>query len=100
NVQVDPGVDIGGEKASSSTVPEVVSKSALEQMLQEAVAQRFTSSGTEGGTLGDTSQTQTSVQLAKEAVVDVEKNDALEGERPGDAVFKAIFGSDDEDEDV
>jgi G patch domain-containing protein 1 len=99
NVQIDPGADIGGEKASSSTVPEVVSKSALEQMLQEAAAQRFTSSGTEGGTLGDTSQTQPNVQLAKEAVVDVEKNDAWEGKRPGDAVFKAIFGSDDEDED-
>lgn len=26
-----------------------------------------------------------------------ERNDALEAERPGDAVFKAIFGSDDED---
>jgi G patch domain-containing protein 1 len=31
-------------------------------------------------------------------VVDAEKNDALEAERPGQAVFKAIFGSDDENE--
>jgi G patch domain-containing protein 1 len=30
-------------------------------------------------------------------VVEPERNDALEAERPGDAVFKAIFGSDDED---
>ena len=29
--------------------------------------------------------------------VDPERNDALEAERPGDEVFKAIFGSDDED---
>ncbi|KAJ5793964.1 hypothetical protein N7457_000563 [Penicillium paradoxum] len=31
-------------------------------------------------------------------VVEPERNDALEAERPGDAVFKAIFGSDDEDD--
>jgi G patch domain-containing protein 1 len=31
-------------------------------------------------------------------VVDAERNDALEAERPGQAVFKAIFGSDDESE--
>jgi G patch domain-containing protein 1 len=31
-------------------------------------------------------------------VVDAERNDALEAERPGQAVFKAIFGSDDENE--
>ncbi|KIX08089.1 uncharacterized protein Z518_02744 [Rhinocladiella mackenziei CBS 650.93] len=32
------------------------------------------------------------------AVMDSERNEALEQERPGQAVFKAIFGSDDEDE--
>lgn len=32
-------------------------------------------------------------------VVEPERNDALEADRPGDDVFKAIFGSDDEDED-
>lgn len=30
-------------------------------------------------------------------VVEPERNEAIEAERPGDAVFKAIFGSDDED---
>ncbi|KAK5030146.1 hypothetical protein LTR13_008459 [Exophiala sideris] len=32
-------------------------------------------------------------------VMDSERNEALEHERPGAAVFKAIFGSDDEDDD-
>ncbi|KAL4905978.1 hypothetical protein BDW74DRAFT_184931 [Aspergillus multicolor] len=32
-------------------------------------------------------------------VIEADRNEALEGERPGEAVFKAIFGSDDEDED-
>jgi G patch domain-containing protein 1 len=34
----------------------------------------------------------------EEIVVDAEKNEALEGQRAGEAVFKAIFG-DDSDED-
>lgn len=38
-------------------------------------------------------------QRMKEAVlVDPERNEALEKERPGEAVFKAIFGSDSEDD--
>lgn len=35
-----------------------------------------------------------------EAVVEPERNEVLEAERPGEAVFKAIFGSDDEDEEM
>lgn len=35
----------------------------------------------------------------EQVVVEPERNEALEAERPGEAVFKAIFGSDDEDED-
>lgn len=38
-------------------------------------------------------------QLAKTGTVDPDQNNALEQERPGQAVFRAIFGSDDEDED-
>ncbi|OKL59947.1 hypothetical protein UA08_04542 [Talaromyces atroroseus] len=35
----------------------------------------------------------------KPIVVEPERNEALEGERPGEAVFKAIFGSDDEEDE-
>jgi G patch domain-containing protein 1 len=38
-------------------------------------------------------------QAASTAVIDPERNDALEAERPGDDVFKAIFGSDGEDDE-
>jgi len=41
----------------------------------------------------------TQVLVTRNATVDVEKNEALEGERAGEAVFKAVFGSDSEDED-
>jgi G patch domain-containing protein 1 len=34
----------------------------------------------------------------EESVVDADKNDALEGQRAGEAVFKAIFGDDSDDD--
>ena len=36
---------------------------------------------------------------AESAKIDPERNEALEAERPGEEVFRAIFGSDDEDSD-
>lgn len=36
---------------------------------------------------------------AMPGAVDAERNEALEGQRAGEAVFKAIFGSDDDDDD-
>ena len=39
------------------------------------------------------------VEEKKPVVIDVEKNEALEGQRAGDAVFKAIFGDDSEEDD-
>jgi len=38
------------------------------------------------------------VERPKEVVVDAERNDALEGQKAGEAVFKAIFGDDSDDE--
>lgn len=37
-------------------------------------------------------------QRIGETVIDPEQNEALEKERPGEAVFRAIFGSDSEDD--
>lgn len=37
-------------------------------------------------------------EAKKEEIVDAERNDALEGKRAGDAVFKAIFGDDSDDD--
>ncbi|CZT24495.1 related to growth regulation protein WHI2 [Ramularia collo-cygni] len=41
---------------------------------------------------------ETEAALQQPAAVDVEKNEALEGQKAGEDVFKAIFGSDDEDD--
>lgn len=46
----------------------------------------------------ETGERNETLQLASHAM-DPERNEALEPERPGEAVFKAIFGSDDEDDD-
>lgn len=97
-VQVDPGTNVAGNEERKSTIPDIVSKSAIEQMLQEAAQRRFASGGTEGGT-PDQPAFPTHLPDVEEKVVDVERNAALEAERPGEAVFRAIFGSDDEDDD-
>jgi G patch domain-containing protein 1 len=39
------------------------------------------------------------VEKKEEVVVDAERNEALEGQRAGEAVFKAIFGDDSDDDE-
>jgi G patch domain-containing protein 1 len=54
----------------------------------------------------DTRETKTSepaaaaipVEKPPEIVVDADRNEALEGQRAGEAVFKAIFGDDSDDD--
>ena len=66
---------------------ELVGKKEMEKLMRESGRQtgRFLGEGVE------------TVQR-KTVLVDPEKNEALERERPGDAVFRAIFGSDSEHE--
>jgi len=97
NVQMDPGASMSGE-ATGTSVPDVVSKEAMEKMMQDAAVRRFAAAGMEGGP-SQQPLVQQPIQLEKEAVLDVERNEALEAARPGDQVFKAIFGSDDEDDE-
>ncbi|GIZ40826.1 hypothetical protein CKM354_000415000 [Cercospora kikuchii] len=72
---------------------DLVSKVSLERMMRDAG--KFVSRGTEGGK--DERQETGPASGNVRAQVDVEKNEALEGSRPGEDVFRAIFGSDDED---
>ncbi|KAF2089109.1 DUF1604-domain-containing protein, partial [Saccharata proteae CBS 121410] len=84
--------------AASSRNLEVVSKSKIEAMLREAPS--FSRGGVEGGNVKGEAGTEEmpAAKVPMHAVVDVERNEALEGERAGEAVFKAIFGSDDDDD--
>jgi G patch domain-containing protein 1 len=93
NVDLDPGA-MGGDVGVASTVSEVVSQFAMDQMMREAAIRRPVQTRDPEGS-GEFANLSVSEPVA---VVDSEKNEALEAERPGDAVFKAIFGSDDDDD--
>ncbi|KAK4507709.1 hypothetical protein PRZ48_001444 [Zasmidium cellare] len=103
NVKPPPDVAAGsaaeaeGEMVDETRRLDIVSQSSIDRMMQEANFNKppgFVSGGTEGGTEGVTAN----YKREEPAEVNVEKNDALEGKRAGEEVFKAIFGSDDEDE--
>lgn len=95
NVQPDPNNASGDANSTATPARDltVVSQTAIQEMMRENALRQPYSAPTDGGRAAD-------VQPAApvHAPVDVERNDALEGEKAGDAVFKAIFGSDDEDD--
>ncbi|KAL8766789.1 MAG: hypothetical protein Q9209_006528 [Squamulea sp. 1 TL-2023] len=107
HVQVDPGQvppdpvnethGSGPKKTHSETVPqqrlELVGKRDMDELMRERGAGRAHTY--EGA--GDAGQAHDRV-VPEEVVVDTERNEALEKERPGEEVFRAIFGSDSEDE--
>ena len=82
---------------------ELVGKREMEEMMREGNVGRMGMRDADGGMgKGETSLDEGSVGGAlptrEEVTVDPERNDALEKERPSDAMFKAVFGSDSEDE--
>ncbi|KAL4775026.1 hypothetical protein BDW60DRAFT_214910 [Aspergillus nidulans var. acristatus] len=115
HVQVDPGEPSSG--SSSSAAPgsrfqsagyqtdnrprELVSQDVMNQLMLAA------GGGPGGATLAPSSRGDSASAMraapgpspTAPVVIEADRNEALEGERPGEAVFKAIFGSDDEDED-
>ncbi|OJJ63508.1 hypothetical protein ASPSYDRAFT_38078 [Aspergillus sydowii CBS 593.65] len=109
HVQVDPGEPSGGSSSSAGgrfqsagyqtdTRPrELVSQDAMNQLMLAAGG-----GGALGPSRGDSasaSATPTPKPQQAPVVIEADRNEALEAERPGEAVFKAIFGSDDEDEE-
>ncbi|KAJ9647780.1 hypothetical protein H2199_001554 [Coniosporium tulheliwenetii] len=99
HVQMDPGdTPSSGAAAagSSGQVSELVSRSTLNELLLNA---NFSNTGAATGAKPEPGDVSVPAALPVEAPVDVETNEALEAERAGDAVFRAIFGSDDEDGD-
>ncbi|KAK8168746.1 hypothetical protein BKA80DRAFT_64835 [Phyllosticta citrichinensis] len=91
---------------SSAAVPRdltIIPDSVIHDMLRDAPAAfrtaQTTKSAAAAAPAGEEEPPAGAVGLPTQAPVDVEKNEALEAQRAGDEVFKAIFGSDDEDED-
>ncbi|KAI4721753.1 DUF1604 domain protein [Aureobasidium sp. EXF-10727] len=90
----DPG---NGPMGDDSAVPDrrldVVSQNKMDQMMRETWSR--TPKVSEGGNVTSPAEP---IQPQVKPQVNVEVNEAIEAERPGDAVFKAIFGSDSEDD--
>ncbi|KAL2006130.1 hypothetical protein VTN00DRAFT_9784 [Thermoascus crustaceus] len=109
HVQTDPGEFPGGEATSTATTSgrfqsagyqtstgtkELLSKDVMNELILESGAGNRLMSTTAAG-----EPEQPGPGPREQIVVEPERNEALEAERPGDAVFKAIFGSDDEEEE-
>lgn len=91
---VQPDTEGGHEARSTATTKpgqpvDLLSKAAMDSIMPEnmRIEQAAAMVQSDGG----------STLLKTEDVIDVSKNDALEAERAGDAVFQAIFGDDDSD---
>lgn len=96
HVQIDPGEHPGGSESvpgthfqsggyqtDAATRKELVSQEVMNMILMES-----------------SRRPQPPVEARPVQLVKPERNEALEAERPDDAVFKAIFGGDDETEEV
>jgi G patch domain-containing protein 1 len=97
NTGVDPSDSAAagsgaGEGNSGQGTSGLVSKAALDRMMMHASQNlpRFAKGGTEGGG-GSESVPAAAVEPEERARVDVETNEALEGKRPGEEVFKSVF---------
>jgi G patch domain-containing protein 1 len=105
NVKPPPDMPPAFDEGRSNFKPqtqEAVSKSAMDRMVQEVLTngpamQRpaWMGSANNNAAAGESGKVAEDVH----AVVDVERNDALESGKAGEDVFKAIFGDDDEEEE-
>ncbi|CAG8030557.1 unnamed protein product [Penicillium olsonii] len=97
NVQSDPGERSGTTSApgtrfqsggfqADSGPKELVSQDVMNQLLIDSLGYLPNADGSDPAKSGQT------VTAAPPTVIEPERNEALEAERPGDAVFKAIFG--------
>ncbi len=81
-----------------NVAPDLVSKSAIDDMMKNQNWNNNPSSSTEEVNVKPEEEIEHVHIKEEEVVVDADRNEALEGQRAGEAVFKAIFG-DDSDED-
>lgn len=92
---VQPGTTEHGDEPARSIAPSLVSKNAIDNMMQEAGGVNPLRG--EDGMI--TEEIPVPIEKPKEVVIDVKINEALEGKRAGEEVFKAIFGDDSDDDD-
>lgn len=79
--------------APRNMAPELISRNAIDEMMRN----QNWDNGTRSTLPAETEST--AAEEPKAAVIDVEINEALEGQKAGEAVFKAIFGDDSDDDE-
>jgi G patch domain-containing protein 1 len=95
---VQPGATEHGEEGPRNNAPDLISKTAIDDLIRETGG--FNSNWNERPRESIPAEpASVSVEKKEEVVVDAERNEALEGQRAGEAVFKAIFGDDSDDEE-
>jgi len=81
-----------------NTAPDLVSKTAIDDMMRQSGG--FNPNWNERPMESRPAEpAPVAFEKEEEVVVDVERNEALEGQRAGEAVFKAIFGDDSDDDE-
>ena len=96
---VQPGSaehDEGG--GPRNTAPDLVSKTVIDDIMRQSggLNPNWNERTTDNR---PTEAAPAPVEKKEEVVVDAERNEALEGQRAGEAVFKAIFGDDSDDDE-
>ncbi|KAF4627242.1 hypothetical protein G7Y89_g10909 [Cudoniella acicularis] len=79
--------------APRNMAPDLVSRNAIDEMMRQS-SQSWNDKPSE-----DKPIESVKMETPKEVVIDTDKNEALEGQRAGEAVFKAIFGDDSDDDE-
>lgn len=103
HVQLDLGEHVGGETSSNARFAypsgpgpkELVSRDVMNELMLESGRGVTQVSRPDQSKLEPSSSLQSRMKVA----IEPERNEALEAKRPGEAVFKAIFGTDDEDDE-
>ncbi|KAI5306162.1 hypothetical protein KEM55_008695 [Ascosphaera atra] len=85
---------MAGDRSARAGTAELLSTHAMEKIIADA--QRDAPRLAPGQ--GQAERPTPTLGLRKPVSIDPERNEALEAERPGEEVFRAVFGSDDEGE--
>lgn len=94
NSGMDPNESgAGGEGGAASGANDLVSRAELDRMMMHASYSlpKFASGATEGGDDGRSAAAMEAMSMQQPAAVDAERNEALEGQRAGEDVFKSVF---------
>lgn len=93
----DAAEETANEPRTTGGASELLSTGTMERIIAEAQKATSSSSTTEPGDRSSNPAREAAYGLRQPVVVDPGRNEALEAERPGDDVFKAVFGDENDE---